>query len=115
MIQGTTLALVAKWLQLTLPENLKPRKQTDIELNDVIKSILKEIIIPENCSVIGKQIVQLGMPKNTWISFIQRGNKYITPTGSTILLRNDKLYVLSENEESLEKVFECLGVNKNNA
>ena len=88
MIQGTTLALVAKWLHLTLPENLKPRKQTDIELNDVIKSILKEIIIPVNCSVIGKQIVQLGMPKNTWISFIQRDNKYITPTGSTVLIHS---------------------------
>ncbi len=113
IIQGTTLTLVAKWLHLTLPENLKPRKQTDIELNDVIKSILKQIIIPENCSVIGKQIVQLGMPKNTWISFIQRDNKYITPTGSTIIMSNDKLYVLSENEESLEKVFECLGINKN--
>jgi len=112
LIQGTTLPLIAKWLHLTLPENLKQRTQTDIEIFDSAKSALTEIMIPENCSTIGKQIVQLGLPKTTLISIIQRDNKYITPSGSTILSGNDKLFVLSENEESLQQVFECLGLNK---
>ena len=113
MIQGTTLPLVAKWLHLTLPEKLKQRTQTDIELNDSVKSKLTEIVIPENCSIIGKQIVQLGLPKTSVISFIQRSNKYLTPTGSTTLSGKDKLYLLTENEESLLKVFECLGIKDN--
>jgi potassium/hydrogen antiporter len=112
LIQGTTLPIVAKWLHLTLPEKLKQRTQTDMELTDSIKSVLTEIVIPENCSAIGKQIVQLGLPKTAVISFIQRDSKYITPTGSTSLMANDKLAVLSESQDSLTKVFECLNLKK---
>jgi cell volume regulation protein A len=112
LMQGTTLPLVAKLLHLALPEKVKQRTQTDIELDDGIKSNLSEIVIPENCSTIGKQIVQLGLPKTTMISFIQRDNKYLTPTGSTTLMRNDKLYVLSEDEDSLVRVFDCLGIKE---
>ncbi len=112
LIQGTSLPLVAKWLHLTLPEKLKQRTQTDIALNDGIMSNLIEITISNDCSAIGKQIVQLGLPKTTLISIIQRDNKYITPNGSTILKGNDKLYVLSENKVSLKQVFDCLGMQK---
>jgi cell volume regulation protein A len=113
LIQGTTLAVVAKWLHLTLPENVKYRTHTDLELTDSIKSALTQIIIPANCSAIGKQIVTLDLPKTTLISFIQRDKQFITPTGSTTLALNDKLFVLSENKESLRKVFERLELNIN--
>ncbi|HSM48331.1 MAG TPA: TrkA C-terminal domain-containing protein, partial [Draconibacterium sp.] len=62
--------------------------------------------------VAGKQIVQLGLPKTTLISFILRGNNYIIPDGSTILQKNDKLFILSENKDALNSVFECLKINK---
>jgi len=48
LLQGTTLPVVAKWLKLTIPESLKKRTKTDIELSDSIKSLLTEIKIPEN-------------------------------------------------------------------
>lgn len=112
LIQGTTLPLVANWLHLTLPEKLKQRTKTDMELNDEIKSNLTEVIIPGNCSIIGKQIVQLGFPKTSVISIIQRGNKYITPTGATTILKGDKLYILTDNNETLLKVFESLALKK---
>lgn len=108
MIQGTTLPVVAKWLKLTLPEELKKRTQKDMELSEGIKSLLTEIEIPEESPVAGKQIVHLGLPKNTLISFIVRGDKYITPNGATTINANDKLFVLSENKASLAEVFECL-------
>lgn len=112
LIQGTTLPLVAKWLHLTLPIKLKQRTQTDIVLNDGIKSHFKEIIIPENCPIIGKQIVQLGLPKTSLISFIQRDNKFITPNGATVIMEKDRLYVLYENKDTLSKVFECLDLKQ---
>ena len=108
LIQGTTLPVIAKWLHLILPEKLKYRTQTDLELTDSLKSTLTEIIIPADCKAVGKQIVQLDFPKTTTISFIQREDMYITPTGSTTIAINDKLLVLSENRESLAKVFDCL-------
>jgi cell volume regulation protein A len=99
--------MVAKWLHLTLPEELKQRNKTDIELSDSIKSNLTEIILPQYSPAVGKQIVQLGLPKTSLIAFIKRNGKYITPNGSTVIEGNDKLVVLTEDKGTLEKVFEC--------
>jgi potassium/hydrogen antiporter len=112
IVQGTSLPVIAKWLKLTLPEELKKRTRTDMVLTEGIKSLLTELVIPDNGVVAGKQIVQLGLPKTTLISFILRGNNYIIPDGSTILQKNDKLFILSENKDALNSVFECLKINK---
>jgi cell volume regulation protein A len=110
LIQGTTLPIVAKWLHLTLPEKLKQRTQSDMEFSESIKSALTEIIIPPTSGCVGKQIVQLGMPKTTLISFIRRDNKYISPNGATEIAAGDRLFILSENKDALMKVLECLDV-----
>ena len=110
LIQGTSLPLVAKWLHLTLPEKVKQRTQTDIELSDSIKSVLTEILISDNCWASGKQIVQLALPKTTFISIIQRNGKYITPNGSTVIEPADRLFILSENSNDLKGVYNCLGL-----
>ncbi|MCU0472936.1 MAG: potassium/proton antiporter [Bacteroidales bacterium] len=113
LIQGTTLPIVAKWLHLTLPEKAKLRSPTDIELTDSVKSVFTKIVISHKSSVIGKQIVQLGLPKTTLISFIQRDDKYIIPDGSTILNPNDILFLLTENKAALARVFDCLDMQYN--
>lgn len=108
LIQGTTLTGVARYLHVALPAKLKQRTLSDLELTDSIKNNLTEIIIPEGCSSIGKQIVSLGLPKTSIISFILRDGKYLVPSGSTVLEKGDKLYVLTESEDSLAKVHGCL-------
>ncbi len=108
LIQGTSLPTVARYLHVTLPVKLKQRTLSDLELTDSIKNNLSEIIIPEGCSSIGKQIVHLGLPKTSVISFISRNGKYLVPTGSTVLESGDKLYVLTESDDSLAKVHGCL-------
>lgn len=107
LIQGTSLPKVAAWLKLTLPAEFKIRTKSDMELNDSIKSLLTEIIIPINSVAAGKQIVQLGIPKTAHISFILREKKYITPHGSTEVMAYDKLYILTEDKISLDQVKEC--------
>lgn len=107
LVQGTTLPFIAKRLHLTLPERVKQRTQADL-LGNFPKSQLTEIEIPAECSSIGKQIIQLGFPKNTEIAIIKRNNQYLTPDGSTVIYPNDRLFILSENQESLKKAFECL-------
>lgn len=111
IIQGTSLPLVAKWLNLTIPGELKKRTQTDLVLAEGIKSLLTQIVIPENGTVAGKQIIQLGLPKTTLISFILRGNEYIIPDGSTVIQQKDVLFILSENKEAVDSVFTCLNIN----
>ena len=108
LIQGTTLPFVAKWLHLILPEKVKQRTQADLETWNIPKSNLTEIIIPEDCEINGKQIVELGFPATAEIAIIKRSNKYLTPTGSTKIEANDKLYIISEHIDSLGKVYDCL-------
>ena len=113
IIQGTTLPVVAKWLHILLPEKAKQRSPIDIELTESAKSVFTKIVISPKSSVAGKQIVQLGLPKTTLISFIQRDDKYIIPDGSTILNPNDILFLLTENKAGLARVFDCLDMQYN--
>lgn len=112
LIQGTTLPVVARWLNLSIPVSDKQLTQTDIELSDTIKQMLTEIVIPDGCGSAGKEIVNLGLPKTVLISIIKRNEKFITPTGSTELEAGDRLFVLTENKEDLVEVFGCLNVNE---
>ncbi len=113
LIQGTTITFVGNLLKLTLPEELKKRTQRDMEFTDGIKSLLTEVVIPHESPVVGKEIVQLKLPKSTIISMIRRNGKYITPHGATVLEPNDKLFVLAENKQALKEVFTCLEMKRN--
>lgn len=109
LIQGTTLPLVAKWLNLTLPVEVLPKHQMEKVVCDDIRSRMTKVIIPDNSPVNNKKIFEIGFPSDALISIIQRDEKFFTPTGSSTLLSNDKLFILSDNEESLVKVREIIG------
>jgi cell volume regulation protein A len=47
------------------------------------------------------------------ISFIKRENEYVVPDGSTTINPNDRLFVLTEDKETLARVFNCLGLQYN--
>lgn len=111
LIQGTTLPMVARWLKLAIPEREKQLTKTDIELSDSIKQMLSEIVVPAECSSVGKKIVELGLPQTILISIIKRGDKFITPTGSTELESGDRLFVLTENKDDLNDIFRCLEIS----
>jgi potassium/hydrogen antiporter len=110
LIQGTTLPLVAKWLKVVVPKNVKRKTILDLELSDTIKSELVELLLPGNSKAIGKQIVNLEFPKTAMIILLSRNGKYIQPSGSTVLEEGDKLLVLANNKEVVEEVREDLGI-----
>lgn len=108
LIQGSTLSLVAKWLHVGLPEKAKPLSPTDELLTEHPKAIMKEITIKEGCPTVGMKIVNLNFPKKAIIAMIERDGNYLTPNGSTELQANDRLVVLTDKPEILEKVYESL-------
>jgi cell volume regulation protein A len=110
LIQGTTIIPVARWLRLLLPANVKQRTMTDLVLFDSQKTEFVEIIIPKNNPSVGKQIVHLEFPKTALIVMIQRNEKFISPTGATILEPLDKLYILSEDSDGLKGVYNSLNL-----
>ncbi len=102
LLQGTTLAYVAKLLHVSLPARAKKRMGLDFETTDKIKSELQKIIVTESSKAVGKRIVELNIPVTVNILAIKRGSLYIVPNGSTKLTTNDILYILAEDKTSIE-------------
>ncbi len=108
LIQGTTLSVIAKWLHVALPEKAKPRSPVDLFLSDRVKTEMAEIEIKANSFPVDKKIIALDFPKTAIIAMINRNNNFITPNGSTEIKENDTLIVLSDSNEAMNKVYECL-------
>lgn len=108
LLQGTTFSLLARWLHLSLPEKEKPLEPVDLLLTDYERSGMSEVVIPEQSFPVGKKIVELKFPETSIIGIIRRGDKYVSPNGSTILEANDSLIVLSETPEGILDVYKLL-------
>jgi len=110
LLQGTTLAYVAKLLHVAIPPKAKRRTGLDFELTDKIKSEMVEIMLSENSKSIDKKIVELAIPATINILVIKRAGVYISPNGSTKLQVNDILHVLAEDKNSLALLNQSLGI-----
>lgn len=111
IIQGTTLATIAKWLHVALPEKLKPMVPVEVFLSEQAKTEYAEIEIPHNSYPVNKKIVDLRFPSSAIIAMIKRAGTYITPNGSTVLEAGDILVVLSNKKDGMVEVAECLNVD----
>ncbi|MBU2940133.1 potassium/proton antiporter [Lacinutrix sp. C3R15] len=108
LIQGTTLSIVAKWLDVGLPEKQKKLSATDLLLEENPKAEMKELLITSDCFAVDKKIVELGFPKNAIIAMIKRGDSYIVPNGLTIINAKDTLIVLADRPIILDEVYKTL-------
>lgn len=100
-IQGTSIPFVSKLLNVTAPFSKKIRHPIEFEKNDLLNAELHEIIIPENSSIEGRMVKEIGVPENCLILLIARNEKYLIPTGTTIIKQNDVLLILAENNDML--------------
>jgi cell volume regulation protein A len=110
VLQGSTLPMVARWLHVSVPGKIKRKFPIDIELRDDQKSELVELDIPDNCGVIGKQVVQIGLPKTAHIVLIHRNEKYITASGETVIEGKDHLLVMADSKQTVDEVFIAFGL-----
>ncbi|GGG97910.1 K+/H+ antiporter [Polaribacter pacificus] len=108
LIQGTTLSIFAKWLNVALPDEVKPIAENDRYILNLPKSAMKEVSIPPNSFAVSKRIIDLHFPKSAFIIMIKRDGKFVRPGGSTIIEADDILVVLLDNEDSLAEVNEVL-------
>jgi len=108
LIQGTTLSIVAKWLNVALPEKEKPISEFEKLILDLPKSSLQEFVILPDFYAVNKRIVDLNFPKSAFIIMIKRNGEYIRPGGSTEIEVKDVLMVLADSQEDFKKVFDCL-------
>ncbi len=105
LLQGTTLGVFSRWLDVNLPKGQeKIVTEFDQFLSNTPKAFMQEFIVSKSSDMVGKKIIKLGFPQNTVVALIKRGGQYIQPDDSTVVDANDLLIVLSDEEESLEKV-----------
>lgn len=112
LVQGTSLGIVAKWLNVSIPEKAKKLSPTDEFLSEHPKTEMREIGIGNANRTVGKMIVDIEFPKSAIIAMIKRDDEYITPNGSTIINGGDVLIVLSDSKEGMKNVYKSLGVKQ---
>ncbi|NWJ51356.1 MAG: potassium/proton antiporter [Bacteroidetes bacterium] len=112
LIQGTSLPIVAKWLHLLVPDKARKKSILEKELTRRLKSLIAEYEVQEGFSCVGKSLVNIGIPGNVMIVFINRNDSYITPEGSTIIEIGDKLMIMAESKAALDAMFRCLITGK---
>ena len=106
LLQGTTLPLVARALKVDAPM-MEPLELVDAE-GLKARSKMVEIRIPGDSPAAGKQIVDLGLPKEALVLLIDRGDEFVMPRGSTQLEAGDTMLVLAD-KQSRDEVREILG------
>jgi len=108
LIQGTTLSIVAKWLNVG-SEKPKRLTATDLLFADYPKAVMQEILIPPGCGAVNKKIVDLNFPGDAAIAMIKRNGSYLMPTGSTKIDALDTLIVLADREDVFSEI--CTSLN----
>jgi cell volume regulation protein A len=100
LLQGTTLGRVAKWLRVDRPGTIKDQEEEQ-EIDHVIsqRGELQEFQVPHAAPILGKSVLQLGLPDDVVIMLIGRDEGMIIPTGRTIIEPNDVLFILAEPEQ----------------
>ena len=108
IIQGTTVTAAAKWFDMVdVPE------RTDafgIELPEEIKSAMSEIDVTDTVLQHGNKLMHLTLPNHTLAVMVKRDGHYFIPKGNTELRENDKLLIISDNDEALLQAYDALGV-----
>lgn len=96
LLQGTTIAPLARLLKLDAP--VTPKRIYPIEYTPVggFKSELKELAVPPHSPMVGKAIVELGLPDDFLVVLIARQNDFVMPSGGTIIEAGDTLLALAD-------------------
>jgi cell volume regulation protein A len=108
VIQGTTVVSSANLLKL-VDEPVR-KDAFGIELPDGIKSAMSEIDVTATVLQHGNKLMELCLPDHTLAVMVKRNDHYFIPKGNTILLENDKLLMISDNDEALLHAYTTLGI-----
>ncbi len=103
LLQGTTLSPAARWLRVDAPATRKRLYPLEYNRMEGLKSELKELPIPPESPMVGKAIVEMGLPADFLIMLIARNDDFVIPSGGTVVQGGDTLLVLSD-KESLDDV-----------
>lgn len=99
LIQGTTLTVVAKKLNLaTPPDETKQLEHFDLDLPDEIQSTAHELEVTDDMLVSGCTLREMQIPPHTLIIMVRREDDFFVPTGASELKTGDQLLVITDQD-----------------
>jgi len=99
LIQGVSVAFVANLLKVSIPAKNIRRHPLELERCEAIDAMLTDVIVPYESSLVGKTINDLHMPGGGLVVLIAREDKYMIPSGRTVLKGADVLLVLAKSKD----------------
>jgi cell volume regulation protein A len=102
LLQGSTIPLVARWLNLEAPVPTIPDPVAAMAEEQAAAGILHTVTVSAYSGVAGRQLVDLGLPGGVLVVYIQRGSNYVVPGGSTVVSAGDQLHMLADEAAMAE-------------
>ncbi|PKL55538.1 MAG: potassium/proton antiporter [Methanomicrobiales archaeon HGW-Methanomicrobiales-6] len=93
LVHGTSIPSVARWLGLATR-----RLSREFEVDPDTPSELLELVIPPDAPAVGRQVVDLGLPKGALIILMQKEDERFVPGGSTVIEAGDTLLLLTTDD-----------------
>ena len=98
IFQGMTIAPVAKWLNLDLPEE-KEGNDFGVEIPEEIDSQLTAVTLTAEMLENGNRLMDMNISSGTLVMLVKRGKEFMIPNGRMELKVGDKLLYISENKK----------------
>ena len=101
IFQGMTIAPVAKWLNLDLPQE-KEGNDFGVEIPEEIDSQLTDVTLTAEMLENGNRLMDMNISSGTLVMLVKRGKEFMIPNGRMELKVGDKLLYISENKKEEE-------------
>ena len=98
IFQGMTIAPVAKWLNLDLPQE-KEGNDFGVEIPEEIDSQLTDVTLTAEMLENGNRLMDMNISSGTLVMLVKRGKEFMIPNGRMELKVGDKLLYISENKK----------------
>ena len=102
IFQGMTIAPVAKWLNLDLPQE-KEGNDFGVEIPEEIDSQLTDVTLTAEMLENGNRLMDMNISSGTLVMLVKRGKEFMIPNGRMELKVGDKLLYISENKKDGEE------------
>jgi cell volume regulation protein A len=96
LVQGTTISPVARWLGVDAPHREHRAPPLEFVPTAGGTTDLHEVPIPPGSPVVGRALVELGLPNGALIVLINRDDEFVVPQGATVLQAGDDVLLLAD-------------------
>ncbi len=96
LLQSPLIPFVARRLGVDEPVAHVTRYPLELEQTAALDSDLVEVRVPAGSEVVGRKILELGLPEQALVVLIGRGGRFIVPRGATTIEAGDTLLLLSD-------------------